>query len=119
MPSTVPAWISVSRWEASALQRKIRVLALGGSPRQFGFASMTISEPRFHSLRRYGPVPLSSVTIAWLSALAGSILALSHSVSLIANEVNAILDRNATSGTQSSKTTVLASIAEIFLNSPV
>ena len=50
-------------------------------------------------------------TIAWFSVLVGSMFASSQAVSLIANEENAIFDRKATSGTHSSKTTVLASWA--------
>ena len=42
----------------------------------------------------------------------------SQPASLIANELNAIFDRNATSEPQRSKTTVRASGALIFLNSP-
>ena len=47
-----PAWISVRRWDASALQRKTRVLAFTGSPRQFGFALA-------HTARSIGSSPLS------------------------------------------------------------
>src|SRR5512141_2692570 len=78
-----------------------------------------MSEPRFHESSLYGPVPLTSETIAWLSGLVGSILACSHAVSLIANELKAILDRKATSGLHRSKTTVFASTAVIFLKLPV
>jgi hypothetical protein len=60
---------------------------------------------------------LTAVTIFWVVP-AGSMLAVSQPASLIANEVNAILDRNATSELHRSKTTVRASGALIFLNSP-
>ena len=64
-------------------------------------------------------MPLTSETIAWLSGLLGSTFASIQAVSLIANDVNAIFDRNATSGLHSSKTTVLASVALIFLKLPL
>src|SRR5436190_7156988 len=79
---------------------------------------MVMSEPRFQASSFQGPVPLTWSTMAWLSGLAGSTCDWSHALSLIANELNAILDRNATSGLHRSKTTVLASVAVIFLNSP-
>src|SRR3954453_748538 len=70
--------------------------------------------PRAHSWSMYGPVPFGFSTIE------PSATALSrYLVSLIANELNAIFERNATSGAQRSKRTVFASTAVSFLNVPV
>src|SRR5260221_12658833 len=77
-----------------------------------------MSESRLQASSLYGPVPLTWSTIAWLSGLVGSMCDWSQALSLMANELNAILDRNATSGLHKSNTTVLASTAVIFLNSP-
>ena len=64
-------------------------------------------------------MPLTSDTIAWLVVPAGSTFDSSQPVSLMPNEVNAIFERNATSALHSSKTTVCASVALIFLKLPV
>ncbi len=63
-------------------------------------------------------MPFTSDTMSWPTT-SGSMCDLSQAVSLIANELNAIFERKATSGLHRSKTTVFASTAVIFLKLPV
>ena len=64
-------------------------------------------------------MPFTSDTIGWFSFWLGSIFSRSQSASLMPNAENAIFDRNATSGVHRSNTTVVASVALIFLMLPV
>ena len=76
-----------------------------------------MSEPLFQASSLYGPVPFTLDTMSWPTT-SGLMFFVSQAVSLIANELNAIFERNATSGLHRSKTTVFASTAVIFLKLP-
>ena len=74
--------------------------------------------PGFQFSRVYGPVPLTAVTMACWPVTFASMCDLSQPASLMENAGEAILERNATSGAHSSKTTVRASLALIRLMLP-
>ena len=57
---------------APARQRTITRSLRAGAPQYASLRARLISEPRFQLSSRYGPVPLTSVTIAWVPAVAGS-----------------------------------------------
>ena len=99
-----------------ALTRRSRTSGRSGArsgPRRPSTSSLRArltSEPWLQLSSRYGPVPLTSLTIACAPVVAGSMCDSSQPASLIAKAGAAIFERNATSGPHSSKTTVSGSV---------
>ena len=118
MPSTVPFWSSATRSDASPPQRTMSLSFVAGLPQYASLRARLISVPRSHDSSRYGPVPLTWLTIGWSPPPVADTCVRSQPESLIPNAGEAILVRNATSGAHRSNTTVEASLATMRLRLP-
>ena len=103
--STDPSRSFERRWPASRSPTKIIDGVNAGVPQYVSERLSVMSPEPSQGSRRKGPVPLTWVRIGCCCA-DGSMWLCSHAVSSIARAGDAILDRNAASASQSSKTTV-------------
>lgn len=116
--STDPSRSFERRWPASRSPTKIIDGVNAGVPQYVSERLSVMSPEPSQGSRRKGPVPLTWVRIGCCCA-DGSMWLCSHAVSSIARAGDAILDRNAASASQSSKTTVVASRANTRRREPV